>query len=959
MSSTTVDFEGRHPDSDTLERYLSDALQDPQASSVGAHIDCCDECQTTLEEMTNSFRVAARLRDAEFSKSNFVDSQLSNQSSGTQGEPSDRFALKEEIARGGMGIIYRAHDKELDREVAVKVLAREQAVAKTRFERESRLSARLQHPGIVPIHQTGTLRDGRTFIAMKLIAGNTLRALIDEEPDARHRMKLLDVFHQVCQAVAYAHSVGIVHRDLKPSNIMVGEFGEVQVMDWGIAKVWATDESPGEQTDQGFSVPIEVTRHGSVVGTPAYIPPEQARAEPTDCRADVFALGGILLDIMTGLPPFHGQTSTEALKKSAAGDMSGIRQLLNLAEADPLLLALAKDCLAADPQSRPADASVVSDRVQTYFSSRDERLRAAEFEKVRSAERLAAEVKRRRQTLLFGVVVVVGLMAALGLSILYLNEKNTRQTERLQADRDARERRLDRESKVRVLIARATSLQAQAVSANKENQYQFWQDAQLELNKTSGLADGELDPKLKATLASVREEVDAQVGSARQRLEHQRSEQRIVDAIRAAIRRSQSPDTLMKFTPESAIAESLEDSFAKFGLTVGCDFAQSVTQIKNSEHLNEFLAGLELWRRQVSDTGADQWFASLIDTLDNNEFRKNLRSLAQVGDRAAVTAAADDDSSLDSVLSVHTMINSLESVRNTSRLKTFLHAAHTRFPDDMEINWTLACLYGEAYPQNSRLAIRYFLVCLGLQPDNPGVLINLSYYTARDDDSAGAREYAERLTQVAPNYPQPWVNLTKHYGQKGKLKKSLECADRAIAIAPDFATGHRNRAVALRMLGRYDDALAAVERSIQLEPNNPIGYGYLAEIHEATGKLDLALQAAQAAVDQSRSSLTSLLYLARFHVRQKNDELALPIYRRLTRRFPNAPGPWKDYTELLLRTKRYEEVVTRLSKPSKGLRFTSQLKRAFATAKREQGSSESETVEPTAEALSDDKDLEP
>ena len=159
MSNQAIDFEGRHPDSDTLEQYLSDALQDPQASSVGAHIDCCDECQTTLEEMTNSFRVAARLRDAEFSKSNFVDSQLNNQSLGTQGEPSDRFTLKEEIARGGMGIIYRAHDKELDREVAVKVLAREQAVAKTRFERESRLSARLQHPGIVPIHQTGTLSD--------------------------------------------------------------------------------------------------------------------------------------------------------------------------------------------------------------------------------------------------------------------------------------------------------------------------------------------------------------------------------------------------------------------------------------------------------------------------------------------------------------------------------------------------------------------------------------------------------------------------------------------------------------------------------------------------------------------------------------------------------------------------------------------------------------------------------
>jgi serine/threonine protein kinase/predicted Zn-dependent protease len=949
MSDQAIDFEGHHPDSDTLEQYLSDALQDPQASSVGAHIDCCAECQTTLEEMTNSFRVAAKLRDADFSRSNFVN----NQSPVTHDKAADRFTLKEEIARGGMGIIYRAHDQELDREVAVKVLAREQSVARARFERESRLSARLQHPGIVPIHQSGTLSDGRTFIAMKLVAGNTLRALIDEQPDARQRLQLLDVFHQVCQAVAYAHSAGIVHRDLKPSNIMVGEFGEVQVMDWGIAKVWATDKSPTAQTDLDVLMSVDVTRYGSVVGTPAYIPPEQARAEPADCRADVFALGGILLEIMTGLPPFHGQTSTEALKKSAACDTSGIQQLLNLAEADSLLLALAKDCLAADPQSRPADASVVSDRLQAYFSSRDERLRAAEFDKVRSTERLAAEVKRRRQTLLFGVVVVVGLIAALGLSILYLNEKNTRQTERLQANRDARERRLDRESKVRVLIAKATSLQAQAASASKQNQYQLWQDAQLELNKTSGLTDRELDPGLQATLALVREQVDTQVASARERLERQRAEQRIVDAIRAAITRSQSPDTLMQFNPESAIAESLEDSFAKFGLTVGCDFQQSVTQIGDSEHVNEFLAGLNLWRRQTSDSDAEQWFGSLIDALDNNEFRRNLRAYAQAGDRAAVTAAADDDSALDSVLSVHTMINSLESIKNMSRLKTFLHAAHTRFPDDMEINWTLGCLYAQAYPQSSRLAIRYFLVCLGLQPDNPGVLINLSYHAARDGDSEGAREYAERLTHVAPNYPQPWVNLTKHYGQKGNLKKSLECADRAIAIAPNFATAHRNRAVALRMLERYDDALASVERSIELEPHNPVGYGYLAEIYEVSGKPDQALKAAQAAVDQSRSSLTSLLYLARFHVRQNNDELALPIYRKLTRRFPNASAAWKDYTTLLLRTKRYEEVVTRLSKPGKGLRLTSQLKQALAIARREQGN-QATTLETAVESLSDD-----
>src|SRR5262245_2241822 len=147
-----------------------------------------------------------------------------------------RYEIGDEIARGGMGAVYSARDTVLNRRVAVKILQAEFAHAPdavTRFLEEARITGQLQHPGIPPVHDLGTLPDGRPFLAMKLIKGRTLSAILTESHDVP---ALLPVFEQVCQAVAYAHDRGLLHRDLKPSNVMVGAFGEVQVMDWGIAK---------------------------------------------------------------------------------------------------------------------------------------------------------------------------------------------------------------------------------------------------------------------------------------------------------------------------------------------------------------------------------------------------------------------------------------------------------------------------------------------------------------------------------------------------------------------------------------------------------------------------------------------------------------------------------------------------------------------------------------------------
>ncbi len=187
----------------------------------------------------------------------------------------ERYEITRRLGRGGMGIVYAAQDRVLHREVAIKVLDELGSHAATaQLLAEARILGRLEHPGIVPVHDAGTLADGRVFYVMKLVRGNQLDAAIA----SRTLNERLDLFRRICEAVSFAHAHGIVHRDLKPENVMLGPFGEVLVMDWGVAKV--AGAAPDEE---------------AVVGTPGYMAPEQERdAGSVDARADIYALGVVL-----------------------------------------------------------------------------------------------------------------------------------------------------------------------------------------------------------------------------------------------------------------------------------------------------------------------------------------------------------------------------------------------------------------------------------------------------------------------------------------------------------------------------------------------------------------------------------------------------------------------------------------------------------------------------------------
>jgi serine/threonine protein kinase len=253
-----------------------------------------------------------------------------------------RFKLGQELARGGMGIVYSARDESLGRDVAVKVLHERYQVdslVAQRFVDEARITAQLQHPGIPPIFEVGRLDDGRPYLAMKLIKGRTLEELLKERLElASDHGRFLAIFEQICQAVAYAHSKHVLHRDLKPANVMVGAFGEVQVMDWGLAKLLsagggaAPEPTAATETTCGTVIqtsrePDSATLAGSLLGTPAFMAPEQAGGELAriDERADVFGLGGILCVILIGDPPYTGKSGEDGRLMAIRGKLAESR----------------------------------------------------------------------------------------------------------------------------------------------------------------------------------------------------------------------------------------------------------------------------------------------------------------------------------------------------------------------------------------------------------------------------------------------------------------------------------------------------------------------------------------------------------------------------------------------------------------------------------------------------------
>ena len=276
----------------------------------------------------------------------------------------DRYEQIAEHARGGLGRIVRAVDRRLGRTVAVKELLRRDERHEARFMREALITARLEHPGIVPVHEAGRWPNGDPYYVMKLVEGRTLKELLTQHRGLRDRLALLPHVIAVADAVGYAHSEGVIHRDVKPSNVIVGAFGETIVVDWGLARDARRDVPEPSQdvllaTGSGIS-----TVSGRIVGTPAYMAPEQARGEIVDPRADVYAIGAVLYELLAGKAPHADETPKAMLERVIAGPPPALADIAPNVPTD--LADIVAKAMARLPADRYANATLLAEDLRRF-----------------------------------------------------------------------------------------------------------------------------------------------------------------------------------------------------------------------------------------------------------------------------------------------------------------------------------------------------------------------------------------------------------------------------------------------------------------------------------------------------------------------------------------------------------------------------------------------------------------
>jgi len=644
---------------------------------------------------------------------------------------SGRYQILGEIARGGMGVVLKGRDVDVGRDVAIKVLLDKHCDNPEmirRFVEEVQIAGQLQHPGIVPVYELGRLPDMRLYIAMKLIRGRTLAALLDGRANpGEDQPRYLATFEQMCQTVAYAHSCGVIHRDLKPSNVMVGSFGEVQVMDWGLAKVIdrggiadeersrrsRADADPVRTMRTGSSA--DESRAGSVLGTPSYMAPEQARSllDTLDERADVFGLGAILCEILTGLPPYATTSDDEAYRKAAQADLADALARLDDCGAEAELVTLAKSCLSVAPRDRPRDAGVVVATLTAHLAGVQERLKAAELARVRAESRAAEERKRR--------LLVAGLAASL-LALATLGGGGG--------------------------LWLAHQRAARAEAASREGRTAL-HEASLLLGRARAAPEGEMTPWAEATQAAKRAEafltrleVGADLGReirafvAMANTERDRAEERSRDGRTLERLASIHADIALHLDYWRADRE-YATAFREYGIdVVRLPPADAGARIAKAPIAIDMVDALDQWafvRRVANPRDAskarllsavtkaadpDPWRCRLRDALD---FEATDRKRAR--DSFSELAATVPDEALH-LESISRLAYALGHIGERERETALLRRAQKTHPEDFCINHDLArSLLGAGQPDE---AVRFYSVAVAIRPRSHLALHGLS-----------------------------------------------------------------------------------------------------------------------------------------------------------------------------------------------------------------------------------------
>jgi tetratricopeptide (TPR) repeat protein len=780
-----------------------------------------------------------------------------------------RYDLFEQLGRGGMGLILRGHDPELGRDVAVKLLRedrQDETDLKRRFVEEAQVSGQLQHPGVVPIYDLGCDENGLPYFAMKLVKGRTLADLLRDRPNPRHDVnRFLTIFEQVCQTLAYAHARGVIHRDLKPSNVMVGAFGEVQVMDWGLAKVLPNPRK--EPSAAGGETVIHTARSDStdqhsgptgVLGTPGFMPPEQARGEiaNVDERADVFGLGGLLCILLTDQPPYSDTDRHQVMKKAAAGDLSETFVRLDGSGADPELIALCKECLSPRREDRPRDARQVADRMGQYQAAVQERLHTAELERA-AAEARAEEartkvaVERRARRLTVGLAAaLVLLVVGVGSSAWWIQQQ--RQTRAAEVARQ----RQQVEAEVGLAMNEARLLLDQAKAAPLDEMVKF-REALAAAHRAEELARaGGASDEVRQQAALLTENITQEEESA------QRDRELLVALLE--VRAPQEGPRFRK-NQQGFMTEltdvNIDDQFDQAFLDWDASFrVDELTTEEAAARLRgrppaviaEVIAALDEWasERRVQGRPRSDWqrLVDLAAALDDSASkRRELRELMLRGhllhERVLGTLAVglrpvpipfdswpgDDrnrlrqivretDAATEPVLGVLTLVRALRVAGDDGTAERLLRAAIRARPQEVTLHFALGKLLETQDPPRWGEAIECYTAARSLRRDLGDALANALLQAGRTDD--GLLLYAQ---MVRDNPDNPWLHFRRG-NALSMLNRHAEAEPEfraLIALKPDFADGYFNLGITLIHQNRPAEAEKAFRTTLGLRTEYP------------------------------------------------------------------------------------------------------------------------------------------
>jgi serine/threonine-protein kinase len=656
----------------------------------------------------------------------------------------------------------------------------------------------------------------------------------------------------------------VIHRDLKPANIMVGEFGEVQVMDWGLAKVM--NREGGVSTRQGEGLPENtpplirtarssgsgpVSQPGHVLGTPAYMPPEQALGETDrlDERCDVFGLGAILCEILTGLPPYPGPFDLQVLRKAARADLVEAFARLDGCGASPELIQLARDCLAAAAADRPRDAGVLAAALAGYRESMEFRLRRAELAQAEARARTQEERKRRRVLVALAGSVLLTLLVVVG--GLFLSWR-------------AREARAAR--------AREALTQAQAAweRARTGNDPTQWSEVRTLARRAEALLEQDLaDSELTEGVRHLFEALD----------EEQANRQMVYRLHEALLRGTGTREELADNGP---IVAAYAEAFRRYGVPVReLPLAEAAERLRGRSIRGDLAAALDHWAR-IDTPAARAHLRDLAIAVDDDPQRNEIRQARARGDLPALKRLSASNQAAGLPTDTALLLADALSWQNAlAEAEALLRRARQEHPEDFWVNHRLGSFYAfRSRPARWDEAIRFYTAAVAVRSDSPAAHMYLGSALFSRGRREEAREAYEKALRLKPDYPEAHISLGFLLQEQGKLDAAVAAFQTAIRLEPRYALGYFNLGSARHAQGRLDEALAAYQQALAVLPTFARAQTHLGDALKDKGDLAGAVAAYRRSIDMD-PGLAPTWYNLGIALKAQGDETeAFAAFRR-------------------------------------------------------------------------------